>query len=468
MSLKRLGSLPRKLWFRLAVWYAGIFAVSVFGTFFVFYLVVISVSGERTDQDLLSEAKEFSALLASKGINEVKYAIAIEAESEGKDRMFFRLVTPYGEEICSSDMSSWGNLGIGRAALKRLVDGSEHVFETLFVPEKGHEVRVLIAIIGPETVLQMGQSLEEDKRFKETFKDIFAVAIAALIVLAALIGGMMSKWALFGIEEVTQTAQKISKGSFEQRVVVKAKVDEIEQLTTTFNCMLDRINALVRGMQDVTDNIAHDLKTPITRIRSAAEMVLAKGDFTEEPESLAITTVEECDRLLKMVNAILDISEAETGVMKLDLEILDVTALIEKVVDIYQYVAEEKNIIIRINSPDGFHVKADRTRISQVIANLLDNAIKYTPEGHQIDIKSSSRDGEVAIAVKDTGLGIPGEDLPRIWDRLYRCDQSRSEKGLGLGLSLVRAVILAHNGRVEVSSEPGKGSTFTIYLPATA
>ena len=142
--------------------------------------------------------------------------------------------------------------------------------------------------------------------------------------------------------------------------------------------------------------------------------------------------------------------------------------MIEKVVDVYQYVAEEKNIMIQRNSPDGLHVKADRTRISQAIANLLDNAIKYTPEGHQIYIEASRKDGEVIIAVKDTGLGIPEEDLPRIWDRLCRCDHSRSEKGLGLGLSLVKAVISAHRGRVEVASEPGKGSTFTIHLPASA
>ena len=468
MFLKSLSRLRRKLWFRLGIWYAGIFAVSVFGTFFAFYLAVTSVIEKRTDGDLLSEAKEFSSILASKGINEVKAAMLIETESEGVDKVFFRLVTPNGEEIGSSNISSWGNLGIGRAALKRLADGSEHVFETLFVPEHGHEVRVLSAIIGPETILQMGQSLEDDERFKEVFRDIFAAAMAALIVLAALIGGVMGRWALFGIEEVTHTAERISKGSFEKRVVVKAKVDEIERLATTFNSMLDRIHALVTGMKEVTDNIAHDLKTPITRIRSAAEMILTKGDYTDESGGLAATTIEECDRLQKMINVILDISEAETGVMKLNLDLLDVAALIEKVVDIYQYVAEEKNIIIHMNSPDGLHVKADRTRISQAIANLLDNAIKYTPEGHQIDLNASRKGGEVVIAVKDTGLGIPEGDLPRIWDRLYRCDQSRSEKGLGLGLSLVRAVILAHSGRVEVSSKPGKGSTFTIYLPASA
>jgi signal transduction histidine kinase len=143
----------------------------------------------------------------------------------------------------------------------------------------------------------------------------------------------------------------------------------------------------------VTDNIAHDLKTPITRIRSAAEMSLTNGGHTDESGALAATTIEECDRLQKMINVILDISEAETGVMKLNLDLLDIAVLIEKVVDVYQYVAEEKNIMIQRNSPDGLHVKADRTRISQAIANLLDNAIKYTPEGHQIYIEASRKDG---------------------------------------------------------------------------
>jgi signal transduction histidine kinase len=152
-------------------------------------------------------------------------------------------------------------------------------------------------------------------------------------------------------------------------------------------------------------------------------------------------------------------------VMKLHREPVNISALIEEVLDIYRYVVEERDIDINLNVAHGLSMIADRTRVCQVLANLLDNSIKYTPNGGRIDIKAYQRQEQIVIGVKDSGVGIPQEELPKVWDRLYRGDQSRSEKGLGLGLSLVKAIVRAHKGRVEVLSKPGKGSTFTIYLP---
>ncbi|SPD73950.1 Integral membrane sensor signal transduction histidine kinase [uncultured Desulfobacterium sp.] len=467
MSLRNLSNLGRTLWFRLALWYSAIFAASVFATFFAFYHTIISVVEDREDSDLLSEAKEFSNILASKGVAEVKAAMDIEAESEGVDKIFFRLADLEGQEIASTNMSSWADLGLGKSALKKLAKGDKNIFETIALPGRGYSVRILNTLIGAGVVLQIGLSLEDHERFVAVFKHIFSITMAAMVIIAALVGGGIARWALFGIEKVTATAQEISRGSFDQRVNVKAKVVEIERLARAFNAMLDRIDTLVGGMRDVTDNIAHDLKTPITRIRSSAEMILIGADHPKESISLAMTTLEECDRLLQMVNTILDISEAETGIMKLKRTGLDVSDVMEQVADVYQYVAEDKGIVIHRQYPKGLHVSADQTRLSQAVANLLDNAVKYTPEGNHIYLDAFRNNKEIGITVKDTGRGIPPEDLPRIWDRLYRGDQSRSEKGLGLGLSLVKAVITAHKGRIEVSSEPGKGSTFIMYLPAS-
>jgi signal transduction histidine kinase len=167
-----------------------------------------------------------------------------------------------------------------------------------------------------------------------------------------------------------------------------------------------------------------------------------------------------------MLNTLMDISEAETGIMKLDRELIDVSGLMKEVLDIYHYVAEEKDIDIHLTLPPDLSLIADPIRISQAMANLLDNAIKYTPVGGKIDIEARQLKREIMIAIKDSGIGIPREEMPKIWDRLYRGDQSRSQKGLGLGLSLLRAIIRAHKGRIEVLTEPGKGSTFSIYLPA--
>jgi signal transduction histidine kinase len=166
------------------------------------------------------------------------------------------------------------------------------------------------------------------------------------------------------------------------------------------------------------------------------------------------------------LNTLMDISEAETGVMNLDKKIVDISALMDEVVDLYRYVAEEKGLPIHMSAPHGLSVTVDPNRMSQALANLLDNAIKYTPAGGQVSVEAYKRQGEVVIRIKDTGTGIPHEELPMIWDRLYRADPNHALKGLGLGLSQVKAIIQAHNGRVDVESKPGKGSIFGIYLPA--
>src|SRR5262249_14917144 len=144
---------------------------------------------------------------------------------------------------------------------------------------------------------------------------------------------------------------------------------------------------------------------------------------------------------------------------------VNISAVMEDAVEIYRHVAEEKEVALQVTSPEDLFLTADRNRIQQVLANLVDNAIKYTPSGGRIDLEAFQREQQAVIIIKDTGIGIAPEEAPKIWDRLYRGDQSRSQTGLGLGLSLVKAVVQAHQGRIEVSSEPGIGSLFTLYLP---
>jgi signal transduction histidine kinase len=168
-----------------------------------------------------------------------------------------------------------------------------------------------------------------------------------------------------------------------------------------------------------------------------------------------------------MLDALMDIAEAETGAMRLKIERFDLSAAIESAAELYRDLTEEKHMQFEIVRPDRIVVAADRARLTQAIANLLDNAIKYTPSGGRVTVSAGLEGSEVAIIVSDSGIGIPDDERPRIWERLYRGDRSRSQRGLGLGLSLVRAIVEAHGGRVEVSSTMGEGSTFTIHLPVS-
>ena len=247
---------------------------------------------------------------------------------------------------------------------------------------------------------------------------------------------------------------------------MKAKGDEIDQLAITFNQMLDRVEKLLTELKEMTDNIAHDLKSPITRMRGAAEVTLTTGKSLGEYEAMAASTVEECDRLLDMINTMLLISKTEAGVDKLNLGEIDLARVIRDACELFRPSGEDKGIALSCETPEALQVTGDIRMIQRMLSNLLDNSIKYTPPGGKVRVVVYEKEQrDVLISIQDTGVGITGPELPRIFERFYRGDQSRSQAGIGLGLSLARAIARAHGGDITVTSVPGEGSTFFVSLP---
>jgi signal transduction histidine kinase len=230
--------------------------------------------------------------------------------------------------------------------------------------------------------------------------------------------------------------------------------------------MLDRIQALLTEIREMNDNIAHDLRSPVARIRGLAEVTLTTGKSPDDFETMAASTIEECDRLLDMINTMLVISKTEAGVEKVSHDKVDIAALIGNACELFEPLAEEKNVGLRCRAPEKTIVSGGARMLQRMLANILDNAVKYTPPGGEVEISlSESEKKDIIIAIRDSGIGISATDLPHVFERFYRCDRSRSQPGTGLGLSLARAIARAHGGDITVRSALDQGSTFTVTLP---
>lgn len=465
MWFDKLRSFRRTLAFRLTLWYAGIFTLSSLVAFLVFYLQIAAILDHRTDEDLLEDTEEFSDLLAAKGIGEVKAEMVLEAKNDGEKEVFYRLLSRDGAEIAASELFFWGPLTVNRAALGRLAKDGKPVFETLEIAGRRHKARTVYASIGSGTIMQIGQSLEDNDEFLAEFRQIFGLTIVPLMLSAGVFGWFMARRAMSSVEEVTRTARAISASDLVQRVPVLGTADEIDRLAVTFNDMLDRIQTLVTETKEMTENIAHDLRSPLTRIRGMAELALTNGKAIDEYEAAAASTVEECDRLLDMINTMLYISQTEATAGQQMTEEVDMRRLVRDACELFQPVAEDKDVQLVVRIDTDVTVRGGLQALQRMLANLIDNAVNYTPAGGSVTVSIGSEQNLAVLMVRDTGIGIDPEDLPHIFRRFYRCDRSRARPGTGLGLTLAEAVVKAHRGRITVTSTPNAGTTFTVTLP---
>ena len=450
MSSKLIRDLRRPLALRLTVWYAGIFAVSSVAAFGLLYALIVSVVRERTDDDLEEDVGEYATFMRTEGLERVRSEIATETTGSSADDAGFQIWSADGR-ILSKGLS-----GPDAAPIPK----DEPLLFT--VPGAPHRTRWIEGTLAPGYAIRIGQSLEEDDAFIADFRNGFLFILGAILLVGAPVGWFLARRALRPVEMLTRTAAEISDGALSRRVPVGSGQDELGRLGRTFNAMLDRIQALVTAMREMTDNLAHDLRSPLARIRANSEMALANG---ESKTALLASTIEECDRLMDMIDTTLDIAEAESGAARLKLDDVNLSALTLDACDMFRPAAEDRHIQLSVHVPDQCVLRADRHRLQRILANLIDNALKYTPKDGQIEVRLREEESRILLEVTDTGAGIPETDLPRIFQRFYRGDESRTGNGTGLGLSLALAFARAHGGDIVAQSAPGQGSTFTVVLP---
>jgi signal transduction histidine kinase len=432
------GLFARTFGLRLALWYATLFVTGSIAIVSVTYVLTAASLAQRDRQIINEKLGQYSAVYARGGLRALADRVRAEQQA-APERLYVRVANRGSEAVVLSDSEGWD-----RAALE-----------------------TASAYLDDGTLVEVGKSTEAREDLLARFRA--ALGLVTLVTfLVAIVGGLVAtERATRPIRRLTDTVRRITRtGRTDARVPVGAPGDALDELTTLFNAMLDRIEGLVTAMRGALDNVSHDLRTPLTRLRGTAELALAgPAEIDRYREALA-DCVEESDRVLVMLNTLMDISEAESGTLQLQREAVTLSDVVERVLDLYRDVADAKDVqLAAVRRDTEATVFGDRTRLEQVAANLVDNAVKYTAPGGRVDVEVARVGDRAILSVADSGRGIPDHELPRIWERLFRGDTSRAERGLGLGLSLVKAIVEAHGGTVGVRSEVGRGATFTVSLP---
>jgi signal transduction histidine kinase len=326
-------------------------------------------------------------------------------------------------------------------------------------------LRVGAATLPYGAVLHIGYISNSRKDLIDLFVHISGVIFIPILLAGIAIGYYMVTRSLKDISRVRRTAVEIYRGDLDSRVERSYNGDELDQLSEAFNTMLSRINFLIKNMAEMVDNLAHDLRSPLTKLKANAEIALLSDKPAEFFRGVLEKSLSDYDRIITLINHVLSISEAETGVTPLHFEWVGLKELVESVHEFYAPLAVDSRIEFAMDKIDDLSIRVDKARIWQCLYNIVDNAFRFTGEGGCIRLTAKRCDCCAVIAISDTGIGIAEKDLPYIFERFFKADKGRTEQGYGLGLNLSRAIVVMHGGSIEVDSAVGKGTTFSIILP---
>jgi len=441
------------------------FAVVFFGVFLLMDYLYRQSLMDRLDDRLQSELLVLTSELDSQIQNsdkaDIEQIIQRYSLAYGIAEVFIQVLDENGRALVRSDARFWP--GLERQVPPPRSD-LEHgfVWDTLTLGDSRTRV---ISYLNPENHLyQMGWSLRSLHEQLVAHRAIFGIGFFAIWVLGTSFVWLVTHQGLRGVRVMTRAARTIrEKGELSFRVSNQTGSLETDQLASTFNDMLDQIQSLIQNLRTVMDNIAHDIKTPITRLLGIADQRLRKNR-TEDLE-LAGHVVEECDQIMNIIRSLLDITAAESGLSKWHIEPLDLVALVGEACELFEPLIQQKALTLVQDFPETLRVSSDLRALQRIIGNLLDNAIKFTPEGGKIEIRIEAKDHQGYVSIEDSGIGIHPLDLPHIFQRFHRGELARDLPGNGLGLSFCASALKALKGSITCESTPGVGTRFVVRLP---
>ncbi len=458
-----LGKLLRTTAFQLTLVYLLIFALFAVSLLGYFALNTRRLITDQITHTVNSEIRGLREQYEQGGIR--RLVIVVDVRSRRPGSSLYLVTTPTGEGLA-------GNVGSLEPGVLDHPGWLETSYRRIDAPEEAeHRALVQVVQLPDGFHLLVGRDLEERERLYGIIANAGRWSFALVVILGLAGGFFVSRRVLNRIDAMTETAHTIMAGDLTGRLPVAGTGDELDRLADNVNAMLERIEALMRGLKEVSDNIAHDLKTPLTRLRNRCEQALRGAKGEADYRAALESTIAESDELIRTFDALLMIARAESGHARDNMTEFDAAEIARDVGELYEPLADEKGLALTVDAPAAAPVRGNRELVSQALANLVDNAIKYAGPKHtetnkaaaEIVVKAGSAGDRITLSVADHGPGIPDADRDRAVERFVRLEQSRSEPGSGLGLSLAAAVARLHGGELTLEdNHPGLKSTIAL------
>lgn len=451
---------------RLTLWYAAALSLSLALLSGLSYYLFDQALTNADRQAILDKAREY-ALAGQRGMAEALVTeIRLQRAIEERAGFFIRVADPQGRNLILIVPQALAELA--PAGLDRLPATGPGEWLVL-ADGRGRPALEAASLPLPGGILlQVGRSPAVRLALLAHLRRVLFFAALPALALALAGGWWLAARSLAPLRDLLATVGGIDAGDLAARVPLRGGGGELDALARQFNHMLEQIERLVTGMRQSLDHVAHDLRTPLARLRFTVEAALQEPAGQDAQREALMDCAEEGERLANMLDMLLDVSEAETGILRLTPAPADLAGLVAEVAELYGFLAEEKGLALDLSGLAPLTATVDAGRVRQAVANLMDNAVKYTPAGGRVAVGLARDGGQAVVTVADSGPGVPPAERGRVFERLYRGDKSRGQRGMGLGLSLVAAVAQAHGGRAAVDEAPGGGARFRLWLPLAA